>query len=293
MLTARWRAIVFVAAVVALLGVSLSIASARAYHHGTNTVWFSDETIGDGDVVPGDLDIYFGNVACEDGAHIEGNVRNFFGSFAQSDDCTVDGRVIDAFDTSSFVPAAPWAGHADDDLPAQNHAFFKKLGWDIVVVFAFLLFPLRVRIALDRVERHPGLSATAGVIGVVGALPLAILLLITVIGIPVIVLEFAALLACLWIGWAAVALVIGRRVVELARPHTTPSPLAALVVGLVVVTAAQTLPVVGWAVTALMIMIALGAALLAFVRETSFQSFTGTGGPGTGVTPGPPMNRPV
>ncbi len=292
MLTGRSRAILLVAAVLAFFTASVSLASARTYHHGMN-VWFSDETIGEGDDVPGDVDIYFGNLTCEDGAHIEGNVRKFFGSFDQSDDCTVDGRVIDAFDTSSFVPAAPWVGHAGDDFSAQNRAFFKKLGWDVVVVFAFLLFPLRVRIALDRVERHPGLSATAGVIGVAAALPLAILLLITVIGIPVIVLEFAALLACLWVGWAAVALVIGRRVVELARPHTTPSPLAALAVGLVVVTAAQTLPVVGWAVTALMTMIALGAALLAFVRENAFQSFTGRGGPGAGVTPGPPMNRPA
>jgi hypothetical protein len=189
------------------------------------------------------------------------------------------------------VPAAPWIGQLDDDFSAQNRAFFKKLGWDVVVIFAFLLFPLRVRIALDRVEKHPGLSAAAGTVAAVAALPAAVMLLITVIGIPLIVLEFAALLACLWIGWAAVALLIGRRLVELARPHTTPSPLAALVVGLVVVTAAQTLPLLGWAVSALMILVSLGAALLALVREASFTAFTGNarGTPGAG----PPVNRPA
>ena len=203
--------------------------------------------------------------------------------------------MIDAFDSASVVPAAPWVGSLDEDFSAQNRAFFKMLGWDVVVVFAFLLFPMRVRVALDRVERHPGLSAAAGVIGVAGALPLAILLLLTVIGIPVIVLEFAMVLACLWIGWAAVALLIGRRLVELVRPHTTPSPLSALFTGLVVVTAAQLLPVVGWAVTALMVMVALGAALLTFVRETSFRAFTGVdaGPPGTTPGAGPPMNRPA
>ena len=159
------------------------------------------------------------------------------------------------------------------------------------MIFAFLLFPVRVRIGLDRVERHPGLSAAAGVLAVIATLPLAVMLLITVIGIPLIVLEFAALCACLWIGWAAVALVLGRRLLELARPHTTPSPLAALVAGLVLVTAAQTLPLVGWAVTALMVFVALGAALLAFVRESSLLAFTGK----TGSAPGavPPMNRPA
>jgi hypothetical protein len=115
----------------------------------------------------------------------------------------------------------------------------------------------------------------------------------------VIVLEFAALFACLWIGWAAVALVIGRRLVELTRPHQTPSPLTALVTGLVVVTAAQMLPLVGWAVTSLVIVTALGAALLAFVRETAFRSFTGApfaSGPGAGAPPPatpPRVDRPA
>jgi hypothetical protein len=289
------RPLLLVLALFTVLVVSLGGASARTMHHGM-TVWFSDETIGEGDDVAGDLDIYFGNVSCADGGHIEGNVHKYFGSFDADDGCTVDGRVTDAFDESSFVPAVPFIGQLSDDFSAQNRAFFKKIGWD-VVVFAFLLFPLRARIALDRVERHPGLSAAAGTLAAIAALPLAVMLMITVIGIPVIVLEAAAIFACLWIGWAAVALLVGRRLLELMRPHATPSPLAALVAGLVVVTAAQTLPLVGWAVSALMILISLGAALLAFVRETSFHAFTGAGpsGPFGGAPPGagPPMNRPV
>ena len=282
--------LVSLVALAAIFSASLGVASARTHHHGMS-VWFSDETIEAGDDVAGDLDIFFGNVTCADGGHIEGNVHKFFGSFDADDGCTVDGRVTDAFDETSFVPAAPWVGQLDEDFSAQNRAFFKKLGWDVVVIFAFLLFPLRVRIALDRVEKHPGLSAAAGTVAAIAALPAAVMLLITVIGIPLIVLEFAALLACLWIGWAAVALLIGRRLVELARPHTTPSPLAALVVGLIVVTAAQTLPLLGWAVSALMILVSLGAALLALVRETSFAAFTGnaSGTPGAG----PPVNRPA
>ncbi|MBD5605378.1 MAG: hypothetical protein IAI48_09845 [Candidatus Eremiobacteraeota bacterium] len=291
MLNVRARRWTFVlAALAALFVASLSVASARTFHHGMS-VWFSDESIGSGDDVAGDVDIYFGNVTCSDGGHIEGNVRKFFGSFDADDDCTVDGRVTDAFDESALVPAVPWIDRLNDDFSAQNRAFFKKLGWDAVVIFAFLLFPVRVRVGLDRVERHPGLSAAAGVIAVIAALPVAVMLLITVIGIPLIVLEFAALLACLWIGWAAVALVLGRRLLELARPHTTPSPLAALVAGLVLVTAAQTLPLVGWAVTALMTFVALGSALLAFVREAAFATFTGH--PSTLPPAGPPMNRPA
>jgi hypothetical protein len=277
------------AAFVALVTASFGLASARTFHHGMS-VWFSDETIGQDDDVSGDLDIFFGSVTCTDGGHIEGNVRKFFGSFDADDGCTVDGRVTDAFDESSFVPALPWLGQLDDDFSAQNRAYFKKFGWDVVVIFAFLLFPMRVRVGLDRVERHPGLSAAAGTVAALAALPVAVLLFFTIIGIPLIVLEFAALLAALWIGWSAVALLLGRRLLELIRPHATPSPLGALVTGLVVVTAAQSIPLLGWAVSAVMILVSLGAALLGFVRETAFHSFTGAS-----ATPGapPPMNRPA
>jgi hypothetical protein len=286
------RPLLFVlAAFLAVFAVSANFASAKTYSHG-KTVWFSDVTLADGDEVHGDLDIMFGNVVCEDGASIDGNVRTVFGSFDENDGCTVGGRVSDAFNVDSMDWAVPWIAPMSPDFSAQSRGLFNKFGWDVVVVLAFLLFPLRVRVALDRIEKHPGLSAATGAIALVAAIPIAILLLISIIGLPLIPLEIAALFAALWIGHAAVALLLGRRLWELLRPHTTPSPLGALVLGLVVVTAAQTLPVVGWAVTALVVLAGLGAAILAFVRETSFRSFT-HGAPGSGPSIGPPMNRPV
>ncbi len=288
------------AALFALFGATLASASAHTYHH-SKTVWFSDETIGDGDVVKGDLDIVFGNVTCEDGGEIDGNVRTFFGHFDPEDGCTVKGRTSDVFNGDAadgdgalgFLPAL--APPSADDFLTQNRRVLKKFAWDVVVVFAFLLFPLRVRVALDRVEKHPGLSFAAGAVAIVAIVPIGVLLLLSIIGIPLIPLEIAALFAGLWIGNAAVALLLGRRLYELLRPHTTPSPLGALVLGLIVVTAAETLPVVGWAVAALVALVGLGAALLAFVRETSFRQFThpamGGGVPpmGGGV---PPMRTP-
>jgi Na+/H+ antiporter NhaC len=154
-----------------------------------------------------------------------------------------------------------------------NGALMRKLGWDLVVVIAFLLFPFRMRVALDRVEKHPGSSTAVGAIALVAMIPIAVLLLVSIIGIPLIPIEIAAVFAGLWIGQGAVALLLGRRLFELMRPTTTPAPLGALVIGLVLITAAETLPVVGWAVTAIVALTGLGAAILAFVRETAFHHF--------------------
>ena len=287
---AQRRSLFALAALIALFIATFAFASASTYKHG-KTVWFSDQTIGAGDVIAGDLDIIYGNVTCEDGASIGGSVRTFFGSFDQQDGCNVGGRIVDAFGRDSLDAYVPWFAPAQGDFFAQNRGLINKFGWDVVVLFAFLLFPLRARIALERVERHPGLSAATGVVALVGALPVAVLLVMSIVGIPLVPLEIAALFAGSWIGFAAVALLIGRRLHEMISPHTTPSPFTALVIGLVVITAAQMLPVVGWAVTALVVFVGLGAALLAFVRESTFRRGWGSLEGSPPPPSGPPTNR--
>jgi hypothetical protein len=258
----------------ALIGASVHGASAKTYRH-SHTIWFGNQTLESDDVVNGDLNVVFGNATC-DGATIRGDVRTYFGQFYPVDGCQVDGEVQDLAPTS-FMTLVPWPDFnaSNRALAEQNSHVLRSLAYAVVVLFAFLLFPVRVRVALERVERHPGLSAAAGTLAIVAALPLAILLLLSIIGIPLIVVEAAALCAGLWIGQAAVAILVGRRLFELLRPHATPTPLGALVLGLVVVGAAEMLPAVGWVVTALVWLVGLGAVILAFVRDTKFVSFTG------------------
>jgi hypothetical protein len=112
-------------------------------------------------------------------------------------------------------------------------------------------------------------------------------LLVSVIGIPLIVLEIAAIFVGVWIGTGAIALLVGRRLCELLMPAATPSPLMALIIGLVVVSAAEIAPFVGWAVTALVWLVGLGCAILSFVRSTRIEGTLQRAPIG-----GPPMNRP-
>ncbi|MBV9103115.1 MAG: hypothetical protein JO060_05955 [Candidatus Eremiobacteraeota bacterium] len=251
-----------------VFGAATQTAWAKTYEHG-HTIWFGNDTLTSDDVVNGDLTIIFGDATC-DGATITGDVRTYFGHFESLNGCDVGGEL------QNLAPAAfmalPFSGldASDRMLIEQNRHVFRHLAWAVVVLFAFLLFPLRVRVALERVEQHPGLSAAVGTLAAVAVVPLAILLLLSVIGIPLIVVEFAALLACLWIGHAAVSVLIGRRLFELLRPHTTPSPLGALLLGLLVVVAGELLPVFGWVVMLLVGLIGLGGAILGFVREAAF-----------------------
>jgi hypothetical protein len=264
---------VFLVLIVALfaltaLATTATRSSARTYAHG-KTVWFGTQTIGADDYVNGDLNIVMGDVTCEDGGVIRGDVHNYGGYFTQLDGCQIGGDV-QQLGPGSLGTLLPWPDFdaSNRALMQQNEHVFRHLAWGVLVLFAFLLFPMRVRVALERVERHPGLAAVTGTVAAVAVIPLAILLLLSVIGIPLIVVEVAALLACLWIGQGAVAILIGRRLSELLRPHTTPSPLGALMLGLIVVIAAEMLPGFGWVVMLLVGLVGLGAAILGFTPPT-------------------------
>ncbi|HTV73425.1 MAG TPA: hypothetical protein VME66_06970 [Candidatus Acidoferrales bacterium] len=288
----RLRPSLAVAFVTMLLVVaSASIAQARTYSHSTS-VFFGNLTLGPDDEVDGDLNVIFGSATC-DGAVIHGDVSTIGGTFTELDGCQVDGEVVNLLQGDSVQAYVPWLPSVSTprDFFNENARLWYHLAYGVIVLVVFLLFPVRVRVALERVERHPGLSAAVGALAMVAVAPLALLLVISVIGIPLVVLEAAALLAGIWIGQAAVAILVGRRLFELVRPYATPSPLAALVLGLVIVSAAEIVPVAGWAVTATVWLVGLGAAILAFVRESTFGPFISTR-PGPGPQPpvgGPPM----
>jgi len=276
------RVLAFVLFALGAVVCAFAPASARS-HEGGRTVLFQDVTIERDQIINGDLNVVFGSAKIR--GTVTGDVNVIGGG------CTIaDGGVVEGEQhclTSDAVGTiAPWiATAAAPGFDDQSRKMFVKLGSSLVVVLVFLLFPMRMRLALDRVERNPGLSAAVGTGAIVAILPVALLLLISIVGIPLIALEAAAVFAGVWIGTGAVALLVGRRLWELAMPRTTPSPLAALILGLVVVSAAEIVPVVGWAVTALVWLVGLGATILAFMFPNQWTALAQR--PGIG---GPPMN---
>jgi hypothetical protein len=273
-------------ALLAYAAVRPIVANADILDHG-KTVLFHDVYIRPDEVVDGDLNVIFGDA--DIAGHVRGDVNTLFGRCVKLDGARIDGEehCVTADGARSL---APWLANsaAFGTFADQDKQLLVKLGASAIVLLVFLLFPMRMRLALDRVERYPGLAAVVGVAALVAVIPVAVMLVLTVIGIPLIALELAAVFVGIWLGTGAVALLVGRRLCELVLPTLTPSPLWALVLGLVVVSAAETVPYIGWAVTGLVWLVGLGASVLA-----CFPS-----GPISGMrrTPigGPPMpTRPI
>lgn len=278
---------ILVAAAAFFLTFAAPALARTAIDHG-GTYW-GDTTVPADQIVHGDVTVLFGDLNVE--GQIDGDVTDVGGTIYMAPGSVVTGQKHGL--SREYTDAiAPWpSAAAGGDVMAQNFKTIVRLAYNIIIILAFLIFPVRVRMALDRVERHPGLSATAGTLALIAVFPVALLLVISIIGIPLLPLEALAVIAGLLIGQAAVGLLVGRRLYELIRPHTTPSPLAALIVGLLVLSAAETVPVLGGLVLALVWLIGLGAAILAFFHDGIFASPVATtvGGPKAPIS-GPPMN---
>lgn len=272
-----------------LTGFVPAAASAHA-HDGSVTKFFSDEYVGPDETIHGDVNVVFGNARVE--GHVTGDVNVIGGSCAVSDSGEVDGNTNCVWnDAATALSPLVVASSSLEGFAQIDRRLLVKLASCAIVALMFLLFPVRMRLALDRVERHPGVSAAVGVASFIAVVPLAILLILSLIGIPLIVVEIAALFAGVWLGTGAIALLVGRRLCELAMPQLTPTPLAALVLGLIVVSAAEIVPIVGWAVTALVWLIGLGSAVLSFIRVPGGPPGFAFSAPGAPRPPigGPPM----
>ena len=269
-----------------VLGFTPGAALARSHDHG-ETRFFTSVTVEPDEVIDGNLNVIFGDATIK--GHVTGDVNVIGGTCTAYDGALIDGEQHCVLNDAAR-DVAPWitTGAGIGAFADQDRKLFVKLASSAIVLLVFLLFPVRMRLALDRVERHPGLAALAGVGAIIAALPVAVVLLFSIIGIPLIFVEFAALFAGVWLGTGAIALLVGRRLFELVMPRTTPSPLAALALGLVVVSAAEIVPILGWAVTGIVWLVGIGSAILAFVpgagRPVSF---------GRSPIGGPPMEQSI
>jgi hypothetical protein len=250
-----------------LTAFTLAAAPARAethaiYHGGT---YFGSVVIEPGQVVDGDLTVIFGDAT--NAGIVEGDVNVIGGTYDPRPGGVVTGQInqIGNAVTQAVVPWAPSESPFNPFVP--DHRLLWRVSWNLLALLVFLIFPLRTRMVLDRLEGHPGLSVVAGVLGSVAVIPLAVLLAITILLIPLIPLELVFVLAGVFLGTAALALLIGRRLCELVSPATTPSPLIAFLAGIALITAAELVPVVGTLVLILVGLIGLGATMLSFAGD--------------------------
>lgn len=283
-MTSRLATIAFFAAIVFAALTAPALASVESVYHG-GTYWGHDIIVEPGQVVKGDITVVGGDATIE--GVVDGDIDIIGGNFDPRPGAIVTGQVNTVGgDVAGLV--MPWS---QPERPSGDARLLWRIAWDVLAVLFFLVFPLRTRAALERLETHPGLCAAFGVLGWIAVVPLAVLLLCTILLIPFIAVEAVVVIAAVFLGKAALALLVGRRLCEVLSPKSTPSPFTALVAGLALITAAELVPVLGAIVTAFVLLIGLGAAILAFTGEHVIASAI-PAAPSPEGPPRPPLSGP-
>ena len=241
---------------------------------GGDVVVEKEQTVGDavavlGDVivrgrVTGDAVAVMGSVRVEDGARIDGDAVSVGGEVIKEGDVHIGGETLGVgswtWSAKRFVPSfsKKWFTSA---LLGRFVDFWNSLLFATLAVVIVALFRVRMETVAGVAFERAGLSALYGIVGCLLIIPLAVLLLVTCVGIPLIAVEILLAVAAWIAGSVAVSLALGRRIGEALNLPIASAALAAFI-GALILGVVGLVPVAGDLLVFVLSLIGFGAVLL-------------------------------
>lgn len=244
---------------------------------GSVAVVFGSATLKPTAVVGHDVAVVFGSARAASNAVVKGNVVTVGGGIKAEPGFKPGGEQV-AVGWSEFSPEWLKQWTKQGLLRGVLLPWSLMESWIFVAVaLAFnillsLLFARPLQTCTDTAREKPVQSLLLGLLLLAAFGPVCLLLVISCVGILVIpFLVFAALVAMLF-GFIAVYRVVGRPLARLGGGTQAERPLLALAVGTVICNLAYMLPVVGFIVWGLVMMLGFGAAALALFSRPKRQA---------------------
>ena len=221
----------------------------------------SGDTVVLGGVVEGNANITATKLELKPGAEIKGDLV-----YTSSNNATIAEGAIVHGAIRQIVPKEPEKKTAEATLKDEVYSFLKFFVVGALIVY---LAPRQSEKAADAIVRSPLKSSLLG-LALLFTVPFAaILLIITIIGIPLAIISIMAYLIAIYVSGIFVGFAIGRMALELSETYKKEgtSILLALFIGLVILTLLQRLPAVGGLIGFLTIILGLGAMFSAVFRR--------------------------
>lgn len=137
---------------------------------------------------------------------------------------------------------------------------------NMLIMFAlaaltYTLFPKQVKAAGNAISLKTGPVIGWGILAAVLAVPLMVILAITIIGIPLILIEIIFLAVAAILGYSGIVSLIGGKVLS-AASYGTANPLGAIALGVLIIGLISMIPLLGSLVSFAVFVLAVGAALV-------------------------------
>jgi hypothetical protein len=229
------------------------IVEAGAVVNGDAVAFGGDVVLEAGAVVKGDAVSFGGAVVKGEGAVVEGESVNFGGiglGSAMARGLVKTKKAQEALDLSSI------------DGPAVGHrlaVFLLKFAVFFGLGFLMLMFaPQRMKTIEENVRREPLKNGLAGFLGLLAAVPATVLMVLTLVGIPVAIVMWPAIVFFMAVGLVAVANRLGT---ALSTGKLRKTQALVLALGTVALMLVSLVPVVGKLAVALAAFVGLGAII--------------------------------
>jgi hypothetical protein len=206
--------------------------------------------------VDGDVSVDRGDVELGSEAQVGGDIVYGSGRIEQHPSAAVEGNMI--------AGRGPGMFHEPDGfgIPSLVGWVFAAAAFAACSVLLAVLAPRPLLAAARRAEESPGWSLLFGVASVPAVVVLAVILAVSIIGIPLLLLLAPAYLAFVFFGALVAAYFVGRRVVFATRRYHAGNALAAAV-GAIILAVVYLIPVLGDLLVYCLALFGTGASILA------------------------------
>lgn len=221
-----------------------------------------------GGTIGGNIITFGGNISLAESAVINGAINSIGGNIQREAGATIGGGVNTNPGSVPPVPVAPPAPVPLSPFARLFNFGFNVLG-GIVTAIAFAALGALVVIFAPEPTRRVGNAVEAKPLNVAGVgcltlifIPiLAILLAITIIGIPVVILlGIAAFIA--WVfGWIALGYLTGEKILQAFKTRDV-LPVVAVILGVLILTLLSQVSILGWLVSLIGGLLGIGAVVL-------------------------------
>ena len=223
-------------------------------------------------IVDGDAVAVGGTVHLGEEAIIHGDAVTIGGIIDKAEGAMIYGTTVDigAFDFKNifegkhllgghrWIPGIPgmWGGLK----------FIPLIGLIALVLLLSVLIPTELGTVASNIKNEPIIMFLWGILGVILIVPLAVMLAISIIGIALIPLEILAIFLALLIGYIAVGIIIGKKLLK-ALNNDNPSVILSAILGVLILWLIGLIPVFGCIVKIIALIIGFGAVIIAVARR--------------------------